>query len=93
MSDNNSESSKKLSVTLDKNISSVPTYELFLLRGSSDYMEIQLARKTETESEVNIHVEHVFRITKSAVPHFTRQFMKYLQEAFGKQESQGQPDD
>lgn len=82
------ESKKKLTVTVDKAITQAPSYDLFLIRGTSDYMEVQLAKKTETDTEINIAVESAFRITKDAVPHFARQFSKYLQEVVESQEAQ-----
>lgn len=92
MPKNNPESSKNFSVTLDKNVTNIPVYDLFLIRGASDYMEIQLARKTETETEINVHVEHIFRIDKKAVPNFARQFSKYVREVITRQESQEKSD-
>ena len=89
MLENNSETSKKFTVTLNENIAKIPTYKLFLIRGTSEYMEIQLAKKTETDTEINVFVESVFRIDKDSVPQFARQFSKYLQEIVDKQESQG----
>lgn len=64
--------------------------KFFLIRGTSDYMEVQLASKTETDAEINLHVESIFRINKDSVPKFARQFSKYLQEVIDKQESEAQ---
>lgn len=89
----NPESKKKFSVTLSEDATKTPTYELFLIRGTSDYMEVQLAKKEETETEINVLVESVFRIDRNAVPQFARQFAKYLQEVVDKQEDQEQPKD
>lgn len=86
MIENNSESQKKLTVTLDKNLTEIPTYELVLIRGNPEYMEVQLAKKTETDTEINVLVESVFRISKNSIPQFARQFTKYLQETIDKQD-------
>lgn len=93
MQENNSESSKKLTVTLGENVRRIPTYKLVLIRGTSDYMEVQLARKTETDDEINVLVESIFRIDKDALPPFARQFSKYLQEFTDKQEPHEQQKD
>ena len=93
MGDNKPESSKEFTVTLNKDLRNIPTYDLCLVRGTSEYMEIQLAQKTETDTEINVHVESIFRISKKGVPHFVRQFIKYLNETIPKQEAQGQPND
>lgn len=90
MAGNNSESAKKLSVTLDESITEIPTYDLTLIRGTSEYMEVQLATKTETDTEINVSVESIFRIGKQSIPHFARQFSKYLQELMEKQKTQEQ---
>lgn len=88
MNENNPEFQKKLTVTLGKNITPIPTYDLFLIRGTSDYMEVQLANKTETDTEVIVNVESIFRITKDSVPQFARQFAKYLQDVSDEQKTQ-----
>lgn len=92
MLENNNENSKKITITLDENITQVPTYKLFLIRGTTDYMEVQLAKMTETDTEINVLVESVFRIDKESVPQFARQFLRYLQDVDSKQESQDQQD-
>lgn len=88
MSENNSELQKEISVTLDKSIAGIESYELFLIRGTSDYMEVQLAKRTETDKEIRIHVESIFRIPKHALANFAKQFTKYLQEITGKEDAQ-----
>lgn len=93
MQNKNSEDQKNFSVTLDKGITRIPTYGLFLIRGTSDYMEIQLASRTESDTDINILIESIFRISKDAIPQFARQFSKYLQEYSEKQESQEPQDD
>ena len=87
-SDENTEiSQKEFTVTLGKNATPVPSYEVFLIRGTPEYMEIQLATKTETDSEIRIHVESIFRINKDSVPQFAHQFADYLRN-LGTQDSQ-----
>lgn len=93
MNENNQESPKDLKLTLGKNITPIPTYDVFLIRGTPDYMEVQLANKSETDTEINVHVESIFRISRNAVPMFARQFSKYLQEIIDKQETQDQQQD
>jgi len=88
MNKKNSEDQKDFSVTLDKGITRIPTYELFLIRGTPDYMEIQLASKTETDTQINVLIESIFRINKDSIPQFARQFSKYLQENSDKQDVQ-----
>jgi len=58
---------KKLSVTIANDLKKVNTYSLFIVKPSKDYMEIQLATKSETEDSINILVENVFRIDKNAM--------------------------
>ena len=77
---NNPENSKKITITVDDHITTIPSYELFLIRGEDDYMEIQLAKKTETDEEIKIHIDSVFRIPQKTVPQFARQFARYLQD-------------
>ena len=90
MSEKNSESSKKLTVTIDENIA-IPSYDIFLIRGNAEYMEVQLATKAETDTEITVNVESIFRINKHAVPQFARQFSKYLQDVIDEQKDPEQP--
>ena len=88
MTTNNSQPSKKFSVTLSENVSQIPTYDLFLIKGTEDLMEIQLANRIETDTELKVIVESVFRIPKEAIPNFARQFSNYLKEYVDRLESQ-----
>ncbi len=58
---------KKLSVTIANDLKKVNTYSLFVVKSTKDYMEIQLANKSETKDSINISVENIFRIDKNAM--------------------------
>lgn len=93
MQKNNSDSPKKLTVTVDESISDIPIYDMFLIRDVDDCMEVQLASMSETDTEINVHVNDIFRIAKKDVPHFSRQFTKYVQSVISKDKSQDQSGD
>ena len=79
MLENNENKKKELVVTLGDIPTPIPMYNMFLIRGTSDFMEIQLATRSETDTETKVHVESIFRIDKEYVPMFARQFADYLQ--------------
>lgn len=79
MPENNENKKKELVVTLGDIPTPIPMYNMFLIRGTSDFMEIQLATRSETDTETKVHVESIFRIDKEYVPMFARQFADYLQ--------------
>lgn len=87
MVENNENIKKEFILTVGDIPTPVPTYNLFLIRGSSNFMEIQLATKSETDTETKVHVASIFRINKEDVPMFAHQFADYLR-TLDVQESQ-----
>lgn len=87
MAENNENAKKEFVLTLGDIPTPVPTYNLFLIRGTPSFMEVQLATKSETDTETKVHVASIFRINKEDVPMFAHQFADYLRN-LDAQESQ-----
>ena len=71
-------SNKKISVSISVDVNNIPSYDLFIVKTTDDYMEVQLAKKREDKKEIKVSVDNVFRIKKDLMFDFAYQVVKSL---------------
>lgn len=74
------ESEKDIKVTISRNLKHIPTYDLFLVKKTTEYIEIQLATKMETENSIEVSIDNIFRIGKDEMLPFAYEIVKSIGE-------------
>ncbi len=79
-------SNKKLSVSIQPSLEIKP-YEFFIAEVKEGFLEVQLASKKETDKEIKINVENIFRIPEKRMYSFALAIIEAFPETKKRRET------